>query len=185
MITVLENSLTQKKHILNLIDHNGKALGFNPYPGNEKIKYSLTKNDGTPLLSEKDESIEKYLIGAPFHFGNNASFVPSETDDSLIAINIDLVSDNLELINHLTISGDGGEYYIEDIGLSLKDMEQLFSEKKISEWKSGAWSLMYEHGFGPKKDKLWEELTDREQIEILIKRIEKLEEKVNMLGNLK
>jgi len=182
MITVLENSLTRKKHTLNLVDHKGKVIGFNPYPGNKKLKYELYRHDGCLILTDEDEPIEKYLIGAPFHFGSDISFTPSNMSNDLTAMHIDLISDKLKLVNELNIVGDGGEYYVEDIGLSQKDLDKLFSKENVNKWMNGEWKY-FEQCYDVKK--VWQDMTDSEKIESLFGRILKLEEKVNLLGNLK
>ena len=184
MITVLDNSLTRKKHTLNLVDHKGRVLGFNPYPGNKQIRYDLKNEEGKDLLEFNDMPIEKYLIGAPFHFGSDITFVPSQKDNSLTAINIDLISDKHGIVNYLTINGVGGEYYVDDIGLSDEELSSLFSSDKIRYWKEhSCWRPLYPYEL--KQEKTWEEMNDSERIAFLLKKIEKLEEKVNLLGNLK
>lgn len=180
MITVLENSLTRKKHTLNLVDHRGRVLGFNPYPNNKKVRWELTDSSKGPILNTDRVSIESYIIGAPFHFGSDVTFVPSEKDNSLTAVNIDLIRDDLKTVDRLTIYGEGGEYYVDDVGLSDEDMADLFSKESIERWKDGHWSYLYATKI---KEKSWEEMDDSEKIAHLLARIEKLESKVNLLGN--
>lgn len=182
MITVLENSLTRKKHVLNLVDHRGKVIGFNPYPGNIKLKYKLYRSDGYLILTDDDEPIEKYLIGAPFHFGPNVSFTQDTETDSLTAMHIDLVSDTLKITNELDIEGEGGEYYVEEIGLTQKDLDELFSKENVKRWMNGEWKHLSQC-YGLKKT--WQEMTDKEKIEELFGRLLMLESKVNILGNAK
>ena len=183
MITILQNSLTRKKHTLNLIDHKGRVLGFNPYPGNHKVEWELMDEKGKDLIGDADIAIEKYLVGIPFHFGSDITFEVSQRNNSLNAINVDLVSDNLQELNHLTIHGEGGEYYIEDIGLSEADKIALFSKEAIEKWKNGRWADLYVQGLGNSSEKAWGVMTQEEKLESLLHRIEKLEGKVNLLGN--
>ena len=184
MITVLENSLTKKKHTLNLVDNRGRVVGFNPYPDGKPLKYEFRNSEGILVSNEKYRPIEQYLVGAPFHFGSDISFVPSEIDDSLTAMNVDLITDNHGLINELHIEGQGGEYYVEDIGLSKEDLNALFSQEKIQYWKEHAsWRPLYPYEL--KVEKTWEDMAQTEKLEYLLSKVSKLEEKVNLLGNLK
>ena len=185
MITVLQNSLTARKHTLNLVDHKGRVVGFNPYPGNRKVEWELADDTGKDLIGDEDIAIEKYLIGIPFHFGSHALLETSSRYASFTSLKVDLVSDNLMVTNHLTIHGEGGDYYVEDIGLSEDDKVALFSPKAISKWKTGRWAELYIQGLGDKPlvEKSWAEMTDHERVEHLLRRIEKLEGKVNLLGN--
>ena len=142
MITVISNFLTDKKHTLNLIDHNGKIIGFNPYPdGHNPIKYNIRSSIGVEILNEKTMPIEKYLIGLKFHFGECVSFVSSEYDD-LVAMDIELVNDNCEnydsKFQQLHIEGCDAEYYIEGRNvntLSEEDKNKLFDIERIEQIK--------------------------------------------------
>ena len=185
MITILENSITKKKNTLNLVDNNGRVLGFKPRPNNVLLKYQFRNSDGHLVSDETCQPLERYLIGSPFHFGRDISFVPSDIDGELTAMNIDLISDKLGLVNELHIEGVGAEYYVEDIGLSNNELSALFSDANIEQWrKTSAWRPLYPYEL-VKPKKTWEVMSDKERIETLLKRIEKLEEKVNILGNLK
>lgn len=187
MITVLENSLTRKKHTLNLVDHKGKVFGFNPYPNNKKITWELKiRNHATAAITDKDISIERYIVGAPFHFGSNIMFgVSGNGAGKSDGVMIELVADNLSTYNNLFIYGDGGEYYCEDIGLSEKEIKQLFSKEAIDRWKNGNWSKFYKEFYGKRNADGWDEMPISRKLDYLLNKVEKLEEKVNLLGNLK
>jgi len=139
MITLLDNSLTRKKHTMNFVDNKGKVLGFNPYPNNKVINYEIRNQRGNLLFNQQYIPIDKFLIGCTYHFGNDISFSVDNDSNELSGVNIELVSDNLRLcdqnILELRIEGEGGQYYCEDIGLSEVEKERLFSDKAIEEAK--------------------------------------------------
>lgn len=139
MITLLDNSLTRKKHTMNFVDNRGKVLGFNPYPNNKTIKYELRNQRGILLFNEQYIPIDKYLIGATYHFGNDISFSVDNDSSELSAVNVELVSDDLRLADQnvleLRIEGMGGQYYCEDIGLSERDKKRMFTPEAIERAK--------------------------------------------------
>lgn len=184
MIVVLENSLTRKKNTLNLIDHKGKVVGFNPYPNGKRLKYELRDSSGKIILTDETEPIEKYLIKSDFHFGSDITFTVSQNDNTLSAMNLELISDNLEYVNMLRIEGKGGEYYMEDIGIPRQELAALFSKENRNYWNSivehNGIELQFLNNVNP-----WNSMTVEEKLDFLSKKILKIEEKLNLLGNLK
>lgn len=179
MITVLENSLTKKKHTLNLVDHKGRVLGFNPYPNDEKISWELCiENNAVAILSDKDIAIEKYIVGAPFHFGSDITLGVDPNTNKVNGLNVELISDNLSTVNYLYVFGSGGEYYCDDIGLSNEDVRKLFSAEEIAKWKNGRWSSHYRQFYSDSK---WDNMNLLEKTDLLHEKVEKLESKVELL----
>ena len=137
MITLLENAQTRNKHTYNFVDDRGKVIGFNPYPDGHRIKYTIRNKDGHLIFDEKDEAIDFLLVGMLAHFDNDITFTPSMDDNTINAINFSLIRDGDPSITFsIHIEGKGGEYYCEDLGLSRKELEDLFSEKKLKEAKA-------------------------------------------------
>ena len=139
MITLLENAQTRNKHTYNFVDDRGKVIGFNPYPDGHRIKYTIRNKDGHLIFDEKDEAIDFLLVGMLAHFDNDITFTPSMDDNTINAINFSLIRDGDPSITFsIHIEGKGGEYYCEDLGLSRKELEDLFSEKKLKDSTASA-----------------------------------------------
>lgn len=191
MITVLENTLTKKKHILNLIDHNGKVFGFDP---SKVTHFELRDGKGKILVSNAYCSLEKCLIGANLHFTNENYFnVVSEYDSSIKSFNLILETDDSNSIYSYSLHIDGidGGYYLEDAGLSKDDLAKLFSKEHLEYWMWNRWTkdriedVLKETTTNVTKNvKNWNEKTISEKLEYLYSKILKIEEKVNMLGKI-
>jgi len=141
MITLLDNSQTQNKHICNFVDDRGRVIGFNPYPYGKRIKYSIRNHDGHLLFSETDEPIEFLLVGMFVRF-EDVAFTTSNDDDTINAINFTIVRDsNPEYRYSVHIEGQGGEYYCEDLGLTKEELQELFSQKNVQSAKNAVMRL--------------------------------------------